>query len=113
MYGTIFRMKPKPGQGQSVIDIYIRCETSQFSLEDLSNKLNLSIFSTDASFGEKLHLPSSIRFQEDRKRILVKLKPDYNMDDEEFGRFLNDAYKSFKTAKNDGTYWMRQSQDRA
>lgn len=83
------------GTGPSILDVYIKCDIDQFPLEDVSNRLGVCIFDTDATFSEKFSLPSSIQKEEDRGRMLLKIKPKFSMNEEEFAGLIEDAYRSF------------------
>ena len=75
--------------------MYVKCDVSQFSLEELSERLKVMVFDREATLAEKLSFPSSIQEEENKSGILLKIKPDFNLENEEFGRFLKEAYNSF------------------
>ena len=81
--------------GLKILDLHIRCSSSQFSIEDLATRLSVKVFDKGATFSEKLNFPSSIQ-EKSRNRILLKIKSDFNSENEEFERFLKEAYESFK-----------------
>ena len=81
--------------GPSILDIYVRCDIDQFSLEDLSKRLGVIIFNAKATFSEKFSFPSSIQKREADGAILLKIKPGFELKDEEFRRFTEETHRSF------------------
>ena len=77
------------------LDVNVKCDASQFSLEDLSERLAVKIFDPKAEFSEKFNLPSSVRKGRNETTINLKIKPDFDLGNEEFRRFLEEAYNSF------------------
>ncbi len=77
------------------LSVRVKCEASQFSLEELSGRLGVEIFNSEAKFSEKFNLPSSIRKTKNEKQILLRIKPDFSTENEEFKKFLEEAHGSF------------------
>ncbi len=77
------------------LDVHVKCDANQFPLEDLSQRLGVRIFDREAKFSEKFGLPSSIKKTENETNMLLKIKPDFDVENEEFSNFLKEAYESF------------------
>lgn len=77
------------------LDVNIRCDAGKFSLEDLSERLGVTVFDPGASLSEKLNLPSSIQKSKNENSINLKIKSDFDLENKEFVRFLKEAYEYF------------------
>jgi predicted type IV restriction endonuclease len=73
----------------------VKCDASRFSLEELSERLGVTVFDTKASLSEKLNLPSSIQKSKNENCINLKIKPDFDLENGEFVKFLREAYEYF------------------
>jgi predicted type IV restriction endonuclease len=74
------------------LGVNVRCNASKFSLSDLSKRLAVRIFEQEAELSEKLNLPSWIRKSKNETFVYIRIKPDFDLENEEFVKFLKEAY---------------------
>ena len=82
---------------QTILLLDILVKAKSFNGDRLAKELNLAKFDKEESLSEKMGLPSSVFIQsrnEHTERLLLRLKEDFNLESEEFLRFLQAAYKA-------------------
>jgi len=73
--------------------------TNSFSAEEVANLLNVASFDKNASMSSKRKLGSSVEIKSKSSKldeITLRIKPDVNLEGEEFRKFLQDAYEAYK-----------------
>lgn len=78
------------------LDFLVRKDS--FVQEELAERLGVEIFDTEESLAEKIGLPSSVYIEprtESTERVVLRIKEDFDLDDERFLAFLKDAYEAF------------------
>lgn len=82
----------------SVLRLDFLVKSRSFKIDELSETLNLVKFEKEESFSEKIALPSSVLIKnrnENTDRISIRIKEDYNLESEEFLKFLMNTVKAF------------------
>lgn len=75
----------------------IRVQSDLFSAEEIAKRLGIETFEKEASFAEKINLPSSVKVSgrtDATDKIQVRLKDDFDLDAPEFLDFLERAYEA-------------------
>ena len=78
-----------------VLDIHVK--TGSFTEKQLMNDLGVVKFDMEDSLSEKFNLPSSVaicNITENRDRIRLRAKDDFDFKSAKFQSFLKDAHKS-------------------
>lgn len=69
-----------------------------FDKDEIASKLNVSKFNKELSLSEKLNLPSSVNVEsksENWDKVILRIKEDFDLEDEKFLNFLQDTYEAF------------------
>ncbi len=64
----------------------------------MANKLNIAKFDEEESLSERLALFSSVyvkRENDEKDKIYIRIKEDFNINSQEFLEFLKEAYSAF------------------
>ena len=73
-------------------------KANSFKSEEIAKQLGIVTFDKEESMSEKMGLPSSVLIKnrnENSDRMLLRIKDDFDMESEEFIKFLKDTYKAF------------------
>lgn len=78
------------------LDFLVKAKS--FNSNDVANRLGIVTFDKEESMSEKMGLPSSIIIKnrnEISDRMYIRVKEDFDIETDEFIKFLKDAYKAF------------------
>lgn len=78
------------------LDFLVKAKS--FNSDDVANKLGIVTFDKEESMSEKMGLPSSIiikNINEISDRMYIRVKEDFDIETDEFIKFLKDAYNAF------------------
>lgn len=73
-------------------------KANSFIIDDVASTLNIAKFDKEESLSEKFGLPSSVFIKnrnESSDRMTIRVKDDFEIESEEFLKFLKEAYKAF------------------
>ncbi|MBD3232456.1 MAG: hypothetical protein GF315_01890 [candidate division Zixibacteria bacterium] len=86
------------GTAVSYLGLRFFVKSNAFTGEELASKLNIAKFDEEESLSEKLALPSSVyvkRENDEKDKIYIRIKEDFNINSQEFLEFLKEAYSAF------------------
>jgi len=82
----------------SMLRLMINVRAGAFDQEDVAQRLGIQVFDKDDSLADKIGLPTSVLVQnrsDNRDRVVIRLKEDFDLHSETFLSFLQDAYNAF------------------
>ena len=83
--------------GSTILRLHFKVKTGEFNQHDIANRLGVQEFDPDDSLSDKFQYSSSVYVEqrnESTDNIKLRVKDDFNIESEEFLKFLNDAYKA-------------------
>ena len=82
----------------SVLRLNFLVRVGAFKAEEVAGQLGIAEFDRHGSLAEKLNLPSSVlvkTLSESIDHMILRVKEDFDVGSEQFGQFLEAAYKAF------------------
>jgi hypothetical protein len=78
-----------------LLQVQFNVEAGHFDQAELAERLNVAEFNEEDTLSDKLNLPSSLHIEnrsETTDRINLRVKDDFDLESEQFTKFLTDAY---------------------